>query len=333
MVTNKSVFVDEKAWETTFRGWEIVDCSVRDRGFVYVLLRETIPGEQAASRWDHEIPSRLAVLYTQRTDPDKQCGHQQLSGFLRTVSGVALSPVAQGLALSMNGDVFAMGSGKSGMEAVAPGVTNLALHKSRLIGDKAYAVGMLRDVYRRVDIGKWERIAKGLPDLDPESMSPTEMLEVGFRDIDGFAEDDLYAVGGKGDVWHHDGNLWIPCEFPANLALFTVCCAGDGNVYISGEGGTLYQGRGDVWKRICKQEYTVPYNDSLWFGDRLWLASDYMLDWLVNGAVEHVEHGGRRVNARGHLDARDGILVVAGHDRVMQFDGTVWRDLVMPYPP
>jgi hypothetical protein len=157
------------------------------------------------------------------------------------------------------------------------------------------------------------------------------MFDIGFSDIDGFAEDDLYAVGGKGDVWRYDGAAWRVCEFPSNWPLFTVCCAPDDQVYITGEGGTIFQGRGDTWRRIWQDEMTVPYNDSLWFDGKLWLASDYRLDVLEGGKVQRAEHQGERVPAFGNMDVADGILVVASLDTVRLFDGQSWRVLVRPY--
>ncbi len=35
----------------------------------------------------------------------------------------------------------------------------------------------------------------------------------GFDDLDGFSEQDMYAVGGAGDVWHYNGEIWIPLWF------------------------------------------------------------------------------------------------------------------------
>ncbi|WP_439558349.1 hypothetical protein [Dyadobacter sp.] len=330
MFVHKNVFLHEQAWTESFEGWYIVDVAVRERGFVYVILRKTIPCEKVSLTWDHDVPSRIVALYLNETDPKEKWGHQGLSGFLLTFGGACREPLPQGLALSGNGDVYATGSRKTGIEKVAPGGPGLSLSKCRCIADRAYVVGMGRTVHRRLDIGKWESLSLGLPAMKRDA-SANELLDLGFRDIDGFAEDDLYAVGGRGDVWHWNGKIWIPCEFPTNWPLFTVCCGGDSQVYISGEGGTLFQGRGDLWKRIWQAEYTVPYNDSRWFAGKLWLSSDYMLDEWSDNQVKHVHYDGKRVNARGHMDAGDGIIVVAGADDVRLFDGDSWHDIVVPY--
>lgn len=119
-------------------------------------------------------------------------------------------------------------------------------------------------------------------------------------------------------------------KFPERQPLFTVCCAGDDQVYMTGEGGTVYRGKGDHWERLWKAEMTVPYNDARWFDDRQWLASDYRLDVLEGVAVEPARHGGERLPLHGHMDVADGLLVVASLDEVHAFDGKAWRVLLKP---
>ncbi len=327
MTDTDCTFLPIGAWEATFRGWHIVDVAVRDLNVVYLALRQSISDEQASLAWEHDIPSRLAALYLDETDPGEQWSHQGLTGFALTRCTAGQEPHRQGIALSLNGDALAMGSGHNAMENVNIQGEQVVLHRGRSIAGRPYAVGMFRDVYRRVDVGRWELLARGLPDLARAEMSATKLVTFGFHDIDGFAEDDLYAVGGKGDVWHYDSLRWSPCKFPSKLPLFTVCCAGDGQVYISGEGGTLFQGRGDTWRKIWKADMSIPYNDTRWFDGTLWLASDYVLDWLVDGQVGRAN----QLGARGHLDAADGILVVASLDEVRMFDGRLWRVLVRPF--
>lgn len=329
-MTTEPAFIEEEAWRETFEGYHITDCAIRDRDCVYLLLRETLPEDEANSLWDFEIKTCLAVLFLQEKEPSARRGHQGLADFRKPRVGVSRLPLPQGVVVASNGSVWAMGSKKKGLEKLPDEGRRLGIQKIRCLFDRAYAVGAEREVFRRADIGTWERISQGLP--PPEDLTDADVLfDMGFRDIDGFAEDDLYAVGGRGDVWHHDGKSWRVCEFPSNWPLFTVCCAPDGQVYITGEGGTIFQGRGDVWKRILEDDMMVPYNDSLWFQGKLWLASDYRLAVFENGKVERAQHRGEHVPAFGHMDVADGILVVASQDTVQLFDGTSWRVLVSPY--
>lgn len=119
--------------------------------------------------------------------------------------------------------------------------------------------------------------------------------------------------------------------FPTNVQLGTVTCAGDGNVYISGEGGSLWVGEKSTWKVIYHGGSSILWNDVLWFQDKLWLASDYRLRCWNGHELEAVAHDGASVPIYAHMDAYDGLLVVASPDYVMSFDGQIWRKLVSPY--
>ncbi|MDR1887934.1 MAG: hypothetical protein LBQ81_00865, partial [Zoogloeaceae bacterium] len=143
--------------------------------------------------------------------------------------------------------------------------------------------------------------------------------------------DEMYAVGGHGDVWMYNGKEWRATGFPTNEQLATVTCAGDGNVYISSEGGSLWQGRKSTWKSIYRGVSSIPWNDAVWFEDKLWLASDYQFKVWNGKSLESVTHQGKRVPIQGHMDARDGLLVVASPEVVMGYDGKAWRTLVAPY--
>ena len=174
--------------------------------------------------------------------------------------------------------------------------------------------------------------AKGWKRLATNSAKLVNILGgYGFNDLDAFSESDMYAVGGHGDVWHFDGREWSQRGFPSNVQLGTVTCAGDGNVYISGEGGSLWVGRESTWKLIYKGGSSILWNDVLWFNDKLWLASDYQLRIWNGKALEPVTHEGRQVPICGNMDAHDGILVVASLECVMSFDGREWRTIVAPY--
>ena len=217
-------------------------------------------------------------------------------------------------------------------------ITDLATHRASVwtedpvilrklvrIAGRAHALGMYRDVFALADDGRWVRVDEGLPELQRGAGRIDEFLDVGFEDLDGFGPDDLYAVGGRGDVWRYDGRGWYPLDFPTNWPLFTVCCGGDGSVYISGEGGHLWRGREHEWEQIHAGDAPLPYNDSAWFDDGLWLISDDHLDRLVDGELRHAMHDEHLVFAAGHLDTHDGVLLVAGVDFVRVFDGQRWQ--------
>jgi len=320
-----SIFLSEEWWSQGLRDWIITDCAVRSSGIVYLVARQNIPHEQASSMWDHDILTRLIALY-----PDEKIegsiGWQELDGFNRPRCGVSRKPLSQGLVVAHNndGDVWAMGGGHEGMEQIDPGNVPMT-QRIKCIDDYAYSVGRARSIYKRTDLGKWVKLDNGFPDEESS-------FNIGFYDMDGFSETDMYAVGGKGDIWHYDGTTWMQEGFPSNMQLNTVTCAGDGYVYVSGMGGTLWRGRNSTWEHLYDGSYTIPWNDVLWFENKLWLASDYMLRiWNGKELLPVTDDKGQELHYSGHMDAYDGLLVVAGTSRVMAYQNGQWRALVMPY--
>jgi hypothetical protein len=315
-------YITQKIWNEMLKGWVITDVAVRDRNIVYLCLREKLSHKRMSEIWDHQRRTQHFAIFLDT--PDDSYGYATLRGYDHPKVGVALQPKPQGLLVSqdMDGVIQVMGSGViSANEKVAPG-ENPMTARLVCINGYTYSVGWQRKIYKRVDMGKWERFA----DL------PRGKVElVGFEDMDAFSEDEMYAVGGHGDVWMYNGKEWQPTGFPTNKELNTVTCAGDGNVYISSADGGLWRGRRSNWERIYKGGSTIPWNDALWFEGKLWLASDYQLRVWDGKELQKADAPNGEVPNWGHMDARDGLLVVASMEEVMAYDGKAWRTLVSPY--
>ncbi|WP_051293679.1 hypothetical protein [Pseudoduganella violaceinigra] len=277
-------------------------------------------------------PTRLVAIYLDETsrvvDGVRQhVGEQLLTGMALPVVGVSRAPFPRpgGLvaAKNMDGDAWPLGGGNGPMEHIAPGKWPHP-EKLKCINGFTYAVGAGRSIYKRTGVGQWQAMQSGLPKVESTNKQ-------GFCDIDAFSESDMYAVGGHGDVWQFDGVSWRQMGFPSHVQLATVTCAGDGNVYISGEGGSLWVGRKSTWTRIYQGGSSIMWNDVLRFQDRLWLASDYQFCTWNGNELEPVTHQGERVPMSGHMDAHDGLLAIASLEYVMAFDGSAWRRMVAPY--
>jgi hypothetical protein len=180
------------------------------------------------------------------------------------------------------------------------------------IAGKAYAVGMNRLVYRRDGRDQWTPLDSGLPS------------DGHFEAIDGFAEDDLYAVGWNGEIWHFDGALWSQADSPTNVILTGVCCAGNGSVYCCGQRGTVLRGVGELWEVIDHGDTEGDVWDIEWFNDQLYLSTIMFIYRLVNNQLELVNFGSEQPATTYHLSSADGVMWSIGEKDLFLFDGNSW---------
>lgn len=178
---------------------------------------------------------------------------------------------------------------------------------------KAYAVGMDRLAYRRDGHNLWTRLDNGLP--------PGGNLEA----IHGFAEDDIYAVGWAGEIWHFNGWQWSQNSTPTNVILTGVCCAGDGKVYCCGQKGTLIVGRGEEWDLIPQPDTQADLWDVEWFKGKLYISTMMVVYALVTNRLVLVGFGKEEVETAYHLSSVDGVMWSIGQKDVLAYDGSAWK--------
>lgn len=333
---SEMIFVKRKEWEDFFNGWHIVDCCIRDKHLIRVIARKTFTPEETSLMMDYEIDTRAIQIQRDSKIENERCADSLLQEWTKPMVGVSHKPVAQDLIVSSNnkGTVYATGSGHKKLEYISPEGQVPATQKIVTIDGYAYSVGLFRKIYKRVDLGEWEKFNdEGIPDSSAKRIKGElqSRSHMGFNDMDGPNENHMYAVGGHGEVFRYDGSRWHRCDFPSNEQLSTVTVAPDGTVYIGGEGGNLWEGKEDTWLQIHRGSSSVLYNDSVWFDNKLWLSSDYQFLILNGDKVERAKFGEQELPFSGHMDARDGLLVIASLHQVYAFDGKEWQCLVSQY--
>lgn len=327
-MTSTPIHLGRTAWTDAYQGFEIVGVAIRDRNTLQTVSRKAVPHEQATHLLNGQIPTRVASLFLD-DNSDENVGYREITGMTHPRLGVSRAPFHTGVlvaSMDRDGDTYPVGGGLDGpFEKIDAGRWP-GLQRLKCIADRTYAVALARRLYQRTAVGRWEQIA-GIP----MSTQEAALKGAGFRDLDAFSESDMYAVGGHGDVWHFDGHAWRQMGFPTNEQLATVTCAGDGNVYITSEGGSLWVGQRSTWRLLEQGGSSVLWNDVRWFDGQLWLASDYQLRVWNGREIVAPEHDGKPVVASGHMDAHDGLLAIADLWTVSTFDGQTWRKIVAPY--
>ncbi len=331
--------ITSKEFADCLQGFNIVDCSVRDRNIFYFIAREDYT-LWPTSKWDcdagdpepyEEQLCKNVVIYVRPNSVGKRWTRDQYSGYDSFLSGIAHKPKAQHIAItsdsnSQNIKAFGIGSGERFKEQLYRdrhhGPIRGGVSKMKTIAGWLYLCGGNNTVIRREGPDSWRNFSKDIPDPERD-----DYLHNMFHDIDGFAEDDIYCVGTDGQVYHFDGQNWSKQSFPDTCHLYTVCCGDDGKVYIGGAGGVMYQGRLGKWAKIATIPTTLPPKDMVWYDGKAWGCNDYDVWTIADGKPDLINLPGGVGMCKGSLSTADGVLLMAGLGGAAFLENGEWSTL------
>jgi hypothetical protein len=274
----------------------------------------------------------------------KEFGH-----FTFVYTAYATAPRKEFVAVDISGNVYSYDPDRDDAEESlnSPWLNNHIIKDTmrssitsiKRINGQVYALATERQIFKRETINKWHPLAntpEGIP--FPMNLKTSDVWggHIGNRDLSAFSPSDMYAAGGKGDLWHYNGKEWKQITFPSNELLSTICCAGDGKVYITGQNGSLWVGRDDRWKKLQDGEISLPFKDSEWFAGKLYCGNDYGL-WVkeeknqltpVRDAYEDDDSMNSDIAmSSGRIDiSPDGTLMLtAGPQGASLYDGKKWE--------
>lgn len=316
------------------------DCSIRSKDIFIFILEPLLTDEQVeeeeANGYDPSLRPKAVISYIRSEPVGQQWFHTRIHGWESIITGAAQKPLNQSVNAertavfpSMEERVFITGSGPAYQdESLGGPSTNFlrgGLRRLKTINGWLYACGGRRSFGKRLDKGTWQSFSESLPTREKEGENG---IYSGFDDFDGFNEQDIYAAGGNGDVWHFDGSRWTPIAFPTNEPLQSVCCGADGNVYISGYEGLTFMGRGERWKQIHRGGISLGFRDMVWYEDRVWCTSDYGVWTIHNGKVERAKLPADIGSCAGHLYTGDGVLLLAGLGGAAFKENGQWHSII-----
>jgi hypothetical protein len=315
------MLVTSEEYKSTFNNYYIVDCAARDRNvFAFALdriLTDAEVEEEEEKKFDRSMrPKRLITFFRQEAEGDR-CGGTDFDQWGHLTLGAMTVPKSQFLLYELHKKrVYVIGSGEETFETPLDGITNVdspmhsIVEKIKTFNGKAFMSGGNRGFAERLGPNKYrshKNLVRGIP------YETGHGGQDGFYDFDLFAEDDIYAAGGKGDVWHFNGTAWRQIPLPTNAWLQTVCCGGDGMVYISGYEGLCFMGRGDSWKQISSGGVYLGWRDMVWFEGKAWATSENGLWTIENGQVAYLSGLPSEVRVcAGNLYVADGVMLLAG---------------------
>jgi len=216
--------------------------------------------------------------------------------------------------------------------------TQSAIHGIGLVGEHVYIVGPTRAVYRRTGVKKWELFNQGTQDdLMSKNIKKGKRSEYSyaFLSIDGFSEDDMYAVGNKGEAWHYDGKKWSKIDLPTSSDLHKVHCAKDGYVYIAGDEYTILKGKGNKWEFILNAKINHPFNEHLfdaiaWFDSVLYIGTSDGLYAYIDDKFEKIQLTPPELTSEVTFDTKG--LEEAGFDDELMESMSIINDIMDDAP-
>lgn len=232
-----------------------------------------------------------------------------------TAVAVAKLPEERLVFVGESGEVCVYSGGKAEREEIKP--RPRLIRRAREIGGIVYACGMLRQVFMRKDKDNWNDIS---------AKKPAREEKVGFEDICGFGEKEIYAVGWGGEVWEFDGKSWKGRGCLTNMILASATCAED-EVYVVGQQGVILRGRHDSWSILdVGKDLSVDIWDVCYFMDKVYFSTFTGIFFLEEGELHPVDFG-FDVSSCYRLTQADGVLWSIGPSDVLSFDGNRWSKI------
>lgn len=200
------------------------------------------------------------------------------------------------------------------------------MHEVRAIDQHFVAVGMRRQVYRRkISQGPWARFDVGV------LLAEDSVDIAGFLSVDGFDDNEIYAVGYRGEIWQRDANQWLAIDSPTNARLECVRCGADGTVVACGDVGTVLRGRGSQWEVVPSDGVDTTLTSVAPFKGEWYVADEEGgLFVLGESGLEKVP-GFPKQATTGRLSANANKLLSVGEEHIVLFDGKKWQ--VIDHPP
>ncbi len=336
---------DESVWDKYFRGFTVFDVAIyRAQGYCFLLVEETPERDVLPA-------TRVVTIVTDRVITTKNTPFAQTGNFEFSSIACSVDP-PEYVVVDLRTKVYSTGATSAQFEdpirnildLSAEGGAAICVCKLVRIGKKIYAAGSDRRILRREGVDRWvdlrdEGLGVPLP-ADYGSPEGANCLDesLGFNDLSGFDETEIYAAGGEGDLWRLKDKQWLQCSIPTNVELEAVCCAGDGYVYVTDLHGNVWRGREDNWAQVATSNLAWGYQpkDAFWFKGRMYFGAQegiYTIHDKQLVPLAYVDPTAPSSMVSGRIDiSPDGnFLLTAGPYGACLYDGETWTRLFSAY--
>jgi len=295
---------------------ELTGCGVDDKGNVGFTAQD----------FDDVDPlePRLTVVYFYM--PARLKANRWVSMGQNSVAGIStcFCPLPDDAWIFVNepGEVFRAGGGEAGYELdISDAPVNHFTSAKCISGGKAYVAGLHRQIFRRDAPNTWT-------ELSTKRMRPRKSgVNVGFTDVDGFSDSDIYACGGHGDLWHFDGKKWLQEDVPTDALLEKLLCTEDGRVIVTTNSSTLLIGERSKWRVVAQEREDDIYSELVEYQSRVLVATDDDILELKGDQLESITESMPNMTSYSHLAASDEVLVVGGSQEAFMMMKGKWQKI------
>jgi hypothetical protein len=310
---------DKPTFEKLLKGYKIIDCAIRNKNRQCFVLKKN---------------SKIKFLFTYNDELEMKERYffKEWSNFSQTSIAFKEQPIANYIGVELGCNVYSYDIEFDGLENKLPELIEgykraMVMNKAVAIQGTIYTVGYPNKMYKRVTKNQWEDITETI--AIPKDLEDAFGFKYFWKDADGFSENDIYTVGGQGEVWHYDGKHWKQIPFVNDLWLNNVCCAPDGKVYVGGHGSSLYVWNKKEWKEIKSSTGIDSFKDIKWFKGKLYCGEESRLRVLEND--ELVTVGTPFPQGSIDISPNGDYMLVAGEQKAHLFDGEKWEVLIDPF--
>jgi hypothetical protein len=315
-----------------FKDFVIIDCAVHSKDHFYFIASHTYYLDEQDQKSSKTIDERREAVRIAAFFPNKPDGEKWSFRTIRHIEFMKCAasefPASQLIAVSIDGQVFVVGSGVADFEEHIPehryGPLRGLVNDVVCIDGIVYAVQGNRGLCNRMRPNMWASLCTELP----VSTSRQRRKIEGFRCVTGTSASNIYAGGGRGDLWHFDGKTWDQLNFPSNVMIETICCAGERDIYVGCQSGIVYRGHGNAWKKITDGSLGLSCKSMVAYQGWIWCSSNYGI-WIIRGnSIEKADVPSNIYMKAGILATKGDILMVAGLNGAAYWDGSRWYDIL-----
>ena len=133
------MIITQDEYNEIFKGFYINGVAVRDTGYIYITTREK--RDDIDPVMEEHLARKNFVSFFFDEPLGEQWGYSGYEGMDKIFSATTSIPFSQYVGVTMENEVFAIGSGFEGLEEPIP--YEFAISNTRTIGGRLYVVGAL----------------------------------------------------------------------------------------------------------------------------------------------------------------------------------------------